>query len=43
MKPHWQEKYLFLIDLGGLSVSEIPYKYMYKFMEMVGVLFAGMC
>jgi hypothetical protein len=43
MKPHHQEKYVFLVDAGSMSFSIMTYYYMEKFMEWISIVFAGLC
>ena len=41
MVPYHAEKYLLVIDLNGMNVSEIPYMKLYKIMHNVSCLYTG--
>jgi hypothetical protein len=42
MRPHHQEKYIFIIDLNGISFGQIPYQYMFSFVNWIGLIFGGL-
>lgn len=41
MVPYHAEKYNLIMDFNNISLSEIPYSYLYESLEKVGIYYCG--
>lgn len=41
MVPYHVEKYNFILDLNNISITEIPYRYMFAALDRLGTYYCG--